>query len=141
MGSQDQAPLQDGVEARPSLIEGAGMGLFATRAHAEGDIVCEYMGRIYPNQIAWKLEDKSYLMKLGKNIYIDALHCPNVLARYINDCRNRGKYNVRFEKCPEECKAMVVALRDIQVDEELYVDYGRFYWIAYNLMHPDHPIR
>lgn len=135
-------PLQEGVERRPSRIQGAGSGLFATRAHAKGAVVCEYMGIIWPNTVAWKRPDKSYLMRLGDGKYVDALYSYNVLARYINDCRGRnGGYNVVFEKRPHEDKALVIAMRDIAADEELYVDYGRFYWIAYNLMHPDSPVR
>jgi hypothetical protein len=32
----------DGVEAKTSLIQGAGMGLFATRAFQRGEVVCVY---------------------------------------------------------------------------------------------------
>ncbi|RLN49955.1 hypothetical protein BBJ28_00019985 [Nothophytophthora sp. Chile5] len=135
-------PLQDGVEVRASKIAGAGQGLFATQKHVKDAVVCEYMGIVWPNRVAWKLEDKSYLMKLGDGKYVDALHSPQVLARYINDCLGRrGGFNVRFEKQPSGGKADVVALRDIQPGEELYVDYGRMYWLAYNLMHPDSPVR
>ncbi|DAZ98551.1 TPA: hypothetical protein N0F65_007050 [Lagenidium giganteum] len=130
-----------GVEKRVSLIPNAGFGLFATQRHVKGSVVCEYTGKIWPNAAAWKLKDKSYLMKLGDGKYVDARECPDVLARYINDCRRKNAYNVTFEKRPQEDKALVVALRDIEVDEELYVDYGRFYWVAYNLLHPDSPVR
>ncbi|TMW69558.1 hypothetical protein Poli38472_001714 [Pythium oligandrum] len=140
-GSDGARAVQDGVEMRPSLIPGAGMGLFATRAHKRGDVVCEYVGTIFPNKVAWKRTDKAYLMKLGEGKYVDALEHPEVLARYINDCRRRAEYNVVFDKRPSEDRALVIALRDIGVDEELYVDYGRFYWIAYNLLHPEHPVR
>ncbi|KAF4316230.1 hypothetical protein BBO99_00007541 [Phytophthora kernoviae] len=114
--------MQDGVEAKQSNIPGAGV--------------------VYSNQEAWKLSDKSYLMKLGNGKYVDALHSPEVLARYINDCRGRrGGFNVYFDKRPQDGKAQVVALRDVQAGEELYVDYGRMYWLAYNLMHPESPVR
>lgn len=104
-----------GVEVRESNIPGAGKGLFATRLHAEGSTVCIYTGVVLPNQQAWKLPDKSYLMKLGDGKYVDALNCPEVLARYINDCRgHRGGFNVRFDKRPHDDRADVVAVRDIQ---------------------------
>lgn len=139
---QHARPLQEGVEVRASRISGAGSGLFATRDHAAGAVICEYMGITWPNAVAWKREDKSYLLKLGDNKYVDALYSLDVLARYINDCRGRlGGYNVVFERRPRDEKADVVALRDIRAGEELYVDYGRFYWLAYNLMHPDKPVR
>lgn len=138
------SPLEDyGVEVCDSNIPGAGKGLFATRHHTQGSTICEYTGVVLPNQeSAWKLKDKSYLMKLGDGKYVDALHCPNVLARYINDCRgHRGGFNVHFQKRPEDDKADVVAMRDIEPGDELYVNYGRLYWLAYNMMHPSNPVR
>lgn len=45
--------------------------------------------------------------------------------RYINDCRNSSLYNVTFQKLPLEKKALVVALKDIEEGQEIYVDYGR----------------
>ncbi|POM73048.1 Hypothetical protein PHPALM_10140 [Phytophthora palmivora] len=136
-------PLQDdGLEVRDSKIPGAGKGLFATKHYARGSTICEYSGVVLPNEAALKLKDKSYLMKLGNGVYVDALHCPDVLARYINDCRgHRGGFNVHFQKRPEDGKADVVAMRDIQPGEELYVNYGRLYWLAYNMMHPSNPVR
>lgn len=135
-------PQDDGIEVRDSRIPHAGNGLFATRKHAQGDVICAYTGTIYASKVAWKLADKSYLMKLGDGKYVDALHSLDVAARYINDCRGKlGGYNVTFEKRPEEDRALVVAMRDIANGEELFVNYGRFYWIAYNLSHPDSPVR
>lgn len=49
----------------------------------------------------------------------------DVTRRYINDCRNASLYNVAFRKLPEERKALVVALKDINPGEEIFVDYGR----------------
>ncbi|RMX64783.1 hypothetical protein DD238_006778 [Peronospora effusa] len=138
------SPDQDlGVQVRKSNIPGAGKGLFATKRHVQGSIICEYTGVVLYNQEnAWKLKDKSYLMKLGDGKYIDALHCPQVLARYINDCRGHfGGFNVHFEKRPQDDKADVIAMRDIEPGEELYVNYGRLYWLAYNMMHPSNPVR
>ncbi|KAL3658126.1 hypothetical protein V7S43_016969 [Phytophthora oleae] len=135
--------LEDnGVEVRDSNIPGAGKGLFATKLHPRGSTVCVYSGEVLPNEAAWKLKDKAYLMKLGDGVYVDALNCPNVLARYINDCRGHcGGFNVHFQKRPEDGKADVVAMRDIQPGQELYVNYGRLYWLAYNMMHPSNPVR
>ncbi|ETI55966.1 hypothetical protein F441_01407 [Phytophthora nicotianae CJ01A1] len=136
-------PFADnGLEVRDSNIPGAGKGLFATKFHAQGSTICEYSGVVVPNEVAWKQKDKSYLMKLGGGVYVDALNCPDVLARYINDCRgHRGGFNVHFVKRPEDTKADVVAMRDIHPGEELYVNYGRLYWLAYNMMHPSNPVR
>lgn len=127
-----------GLEVRPSRIPSAGSGLFTNRAFASGSVVCTYTGDVYERAAALHLADKSYLMKLGNGTYVDARTRPDVLARYINDCRGRlGGYNVVFDKQPDMARALVVALRDIAEGEELFVDYGRMYWLAYNLLHPD----
>lgn len=67
-------------------------------------------------------------MRLGPQVYVDLKSDTSALARYINDCRNSSLYNVRFEKLPEEGKALVVATRQISAGEELFVDYGKWYW-------------
>ncbi len=46
-------------------------------------------------------------------------------VRYINDCRNASLYNVAFQKLPQERKALVVALKNIEKGQEVFVDYGR----------------
>ena len=79
---------------------------------------------------AFRLSDKSYLMRLGPQVYIDAKRRLEVASRYINDCRNPKIHNVRFDKIPEDCKALVIATRDICPGEEFYVDYGRWYWLG-----------
>ncbi|CAI5741310.1 unnamed protein product [Peronospora destructor] len=116
----DATPDQGlGVQVRRSNIPGAGKGLFATKRHVQGSIICEYTGEVLYNQEnAWKLKDKSYLMK-----------------------GHFGGFNVHFEKRPQDDKADVVAMRDIEPGEELYVNYGRLYWLAYNMMHPSNPVR
>ncbi|CAK9253316.1 unnamed protein product [Sphagnum jensenii] len=74
-----------------------------------------------------RLEDKSYLMRLGEQSYVDSKES-NCFARYINDCRNPAGYNVKFIKFPLEGFAHVVALRAIKAGEELFVNYGSRYW-------------
>mmetsp|Transcript_103899 Transcript_103899/g.292388 ORF Transcript_103899/g.292388 Transcript_103899/m.292388 type:complete len:176 (+) Transcript_103899:92-619(+) len=125
------APADFGLEVRPSQLgEHAGDGLFCMSAVPEGTVICEYTGRVLCTQEAMHLEDKSYLMRLGPQSYVDARDTISVLARYINDCRLPAVYNVRFDKRPDEGKALVVACRHICVGEELFVDYGKLYWAS-----------
>ena len=77
-------------------------------------------------------KDHSYLMRLGTRKYVDAFEHTNVLARFINDCRNPALHNVKFVKLPELNKAKVVTLRPILTGEELYVDYGKWYWAGFS---------
>eukprot|EP00435_Cladocopium_sp_Y103_P020313 s1327_g4.t4 len=119
------------LEVRPSLLgEDAGNGLFVLQAVSPGEVLCEYRGRLLCTSEAMRLENKSYLMRIGPQEYIDAREELEVLARFINDCRNPAVYNVRFEKRPGEGRAMVVAVRPISAGEELFVDYGRWYWAS-----------
>ena len=92
--------------------------------------MCEYRGDVLRTKYAIKLADKSYLMRLGPQVYIDARTRPDVLGRFINDCRDPTTYNVSFIKLPSEEMALVVALKDIVCGDELYVDYGRMYWLG-----------
>lgn len=117
-----------GVEARESKIPGAGLGLFSTRAYAMGDVICIYTGKPLRTVQAMRLEDKSYLMRLGPQVYADAGPCMDVMARYINDCRVSSRYNVTFVKQPAHRRALVTATRDVAPGDELYVDYGKWYW-------------
>ena len=116
--------------ARPSLIEGAGLGLFALREFRAGDVLLEYAGTVHRTRDALRERDKSYLMRLGEQTYVDARSHPHIMARYINDCRNAMLYNVRFDKRPAERRALVVATRRIVEGDELFVDYGRIYWAS-----------
>ena len=108
----------------------AGDGLYIERGVAMGETVCVYTGDVYATHEAMRLEDKSYLMRLGEQCYVDAAQRLDVKARYINDCRHSLLYNVRFDKRPSENHALVVAVRDISAGEELFVDYGWKYWLS-----------
>ena len=78
-----------------------------------------------------RVRDRSYMMRLtdasSSTRFVDARTHYDVKARYINDCRHPLGYNVRFEKREED--ALVVATRRIYPGEELYVDYGKWYWV------------
>jgi hypothetical protein len=120
----------DGIEVKISAIPNAGYGLYATQLFKKGATICEYTGNVLRTKEALRVTDKSYLMRLGPQVYVDARECLDVASRYINDCRNPAKHNVCFDKYPDSCKALVVSLRDISPGEELYVDYGRWYWLG-----------
>eukprot|EP00752_Nemacystus_decipiens_P009619 g8595.t1 len=118
------------LEVKQSSIPGAGQGLFARGRFAVGAMVCEYTGSQLRTLEAIRAPDKSYLMRLGPQVYVDAKDHPEVMGRYINDCRNSSLYNVTFRKLPLEKKALVVALKDIEKGQEIFADYGRWYWLS-----------
>ena len=114
------------------LGEVVGDGLFTkTYIPTAGIHLCDYTGTVYSTSDAIKREDHSYLMRLGEQKYVDALSHKNVLARYINDCRNSNLYNVKFVKLPNENKAKVITTRAIFPDEEIFVNYGKWYWAGF----------
>ena len=125
--------LNNNVYVDKSWMNSAGKGLFAKNEFQTGDIVACYTGVIYNTSNAIKLRDKSYLMRLGTKLYVDARECPLVFARYINDCRNVAGYNVTFDKIESEKYALVKATRPIYKGEEIFVDYGRWYWAGANI--------
>lgn len=114
--------LESGPQLRPI------MGLFATTNIEEGIEVCRYYGKIHRTKDAISLLDKSYLMRLGEQCYVDAKEDETCLARYINDCRNMAGYNVRMEKYPDQQYASLISTRRIYADEEIFVNYGKYYW-------------
>ena len=119
----------DTLYVQTSMIPDAGRGLFAKLKILKGSTICEYTGSHLTLLQTIRLKDKTYLMGgFGMNCHIDALDHPDVLARYINDARDPLKQNARFVKLKPERKALVVALRDIEPDEEIYASYGEVYW-------------
>lgn len=86
-----------------------------------------------------RLKDRSYVLKLQNGWpkhdrrndgFVDALPCKKVLARYINDPLLEERCNVKFEniKEPRIWYCPVVAQRDIEEGEELFISYGPRYW-------------
>jgi hypothetical protein len=57
------------------------LGLFANRAYQKDELVCKYYGDVLSTREAMNLEDKSYLMRLGEQCYVDAKHHMHVVAR------------------------------------------------------------
>jgi hypothetical protein len=66
---------------RESWIVGASYGLFAKTAIKKGDHICDYVGHLMKTAEALRIPDKSYLMRLGDGVYVDAIEAPHCLAR------------------------------------------------------------
>jgi hypothetical protein len=118
----------NGVVVKPSRIKGAGLGLFTTRRFEKGDAIATYQGCRHATSSALRLQDKSYLMRLGPQEYVDAKDNLLCRARYINDCRNKFGHNAVFVKHPHLGLAEVVAARVVDAGYEVYADYGPWYW-------------
>ena len=117
------------VYVLPSTLgESVGLGLYAAKQFQKGDIICYYTGIQMNGREAASVKQRAYLMRLCKNLSIDAGPCLEMSARYINDNSDKSKLNVRFQKEPELFRAAVIALKTIEKHEELFVSYGKQYW-------------
>ena len=120
-----------GVEARPSLIQGGGDGLFAWRDFAAGEELGEYYGRVLSLLQAHQLVDRDYLMGgFGINAHVDARFAMDAPGRYVNDHFDTRMLNARFDKNKPKRRAKLIAMRAIRKGEEIYASYGESYWRA-----------
>jgi len=131
------------LKVKTSQLANAGKGLFTDKAIKKNEKVIEYLGEI----IDWKeyekrvKEDKDgYLFFINKKRCIDAYSTPEHKARYANDAaglsRTKGlKNNSNYEIEKDRC--FIVASRDIEAGEEIFVNYTKEYWdcIRYNIKH------
>ena len=74
-----------------------------------------------------QVEDRpnDYYLMINKDLYIDAEPVDSCYVRYCNDNKDvEDGNNAIFEKEAHP----TVPLRDIKVDEEIFVSYGDSYW-------------
>ena len=121
------------VVVKLSRLAGAGLGLFAARRFAVGEVLLDYAGDVLETSAALALGDKSYLMRLGASAYVDARLRTDVTARYINDARDARVHNVTFRKLPHLKKAEVVVSRPVAPGDEFYASYGKLYWLGLDM--------
>lgn len=118
-------------------------GLFTTITIKKGTLIIEYKGEL----IDWKEYEKrvlagkdGYLFYISKKHCIDAFSTPNHKARFANDAKglikikgltNNAIYKVIDKRC------YIVAIRTINVGEEIFVSYSKEYWdcVKYNIKH------
>jgi hypothetical protein len=132
------------VEIRPSLIPGAGQGLFARVDIPEGTYIGFYSGDL----VTAAESDALAGTKQGEYLFFlpdcaaDEMH--DSIAGDMNDYISKVNYapdkinrqstllqNVAFEYECEEPYVRLYATRGIAADEELYVDYGSAYDYAF----------
>lgn len=114
-------PLPRCVEVKRSLIEDAGMGLFATRKIPRDKRIGVYRGTILSREAADLLpkERKPYLMEhLGDDV-IDGYRMDNHM-RWANHSYTPNAY----AKLYSDGVIRFISLRRIRKGEEIYIDYG-----------------
>ncbi len=130
----DLALDEQSLMIKDSGIPNAGNGLFFV-PHAgdstsipSGSTICYYTGHRHNNFSQKYLSDKSYLLNISGDKFVDPGPLLSVKARYINDPLNPAAVNCEFVPDPEKFRCAVVATRDIKANEEIFVSYGDFYW-------------
>ncbi len=126
---------------KTSQLPNAGKGLYTTRLIKKGKKIIEYRGEMinwkeYERRVA--RDEDGYLFHISNKCCIDAYPTPQYKARYANDAeglsrvknlRNNCEYEVEGKRC------FIVAIRDIEPGEEIFVSYTKEYWdcIRYNI--------
>ncbi len=137
-------PHPEMVEIRPSLIPGAGEGLFAKVDIPAGTFIGPYSGRYVTPEESDAMQDTKegeYLFFLpecaGVELYDsiagdmdDYVSKVNYAPAIINRQPTRLQ-NVSFQNACSEPYVRLFATRAIRADEELYVDYGPDYDYAF----------
>jgi hypothetical protein len=123
--------LDDYLFPDKSSIANAGLGLYFRNPSShiqKGQIICYMCGHIHNFHSSQRLQDSSYLLHVSGEIFVDAGPLPQVKARYINDPLNEDYVNCKFVPEPSFYRCAVIATRDIECGEELFVSYGEAYW-------------
>lgn len=137
---QKYASIGNGVYPGPSTLgSAAGLGLFADRAFAKGELITWYDGQVRPAKwaAAAKPEELTHVRTLMmREAVIDGVKKPQRLsggASFANDARSAGAQSAKyFVKDIGAFPCIVLkALRPIAAGEEILVSYGKRYWQRY----------
>jgi hypothetical protein len=148
---KDISGVGTGVDVRVSSIEGAGMGLFATRDFPKGAYITEYQGAVAARHLIDKIKLSPWhygyrsaidvythacaIWYLGpvilglrpKDLYLVRAKCLGG-ASFCNEGREKRQRNatLRTELLPQ--RIFLKATRKILAGEEIFCYYGRGYW-------------
>lgn len=133
------ALLEKELEIRESNIPGAGKGLFTKCFIARGTRIVEYKGTVTTWNAVKDDPTNAYIYYLKPNHVIDAREHPKCMARYVNDAKGlvrSKKWNNNANFRNDGLHVYIVATRDIQAGEEIFVEYGKKYWdtVRHNMM-------
>ncbi|KAE8441878.1 hypothetical protein EG329_004234 [Mollisiaceae sp. DMI_Dod_QoI] len=116
-----------------SQLEGVGFGLYLAESVQKGDFLSEYTGEVISSQeaerrgIIYDRKFLSFLFDLNKDYVIDAARLGNN-TRFINHADNEKdglNCEAKITLVNGEHRIKFVALRDIEVGEELLFNYGK----------------
>ncbi len=114
------------LEIKKSSIDCAGNGVFTLEPIKKNTVIGQYIGNIRDPEHACNHGKYSVETKSGK--LIDAYFYPRTIMAMINDSYG-SKFTNNCKLQVYELEAEIISTRDIQVNEELFLDYGNYYWI------------
>ena len=126
------AQQQHGLRVKPSQIQNAGFGLYATKRLAKNARVASYTGEHRTrNQIAQKYgtDTGQYVLCRSDAECFDASKTNSSLARFANDAHGSTfKNNAKFTPGAQSGTPLLRTTKAIPAGREIYVSYGREYW-------------
>lgn len=141
------------MTVRQSDLPGnSGRGLFARRNIKKGTIICDYKGKVVDSSAIFSGDyDSDYVIEVmdmdGNLFYIDAKESGNTLGKFMNDCLDEERVNAKIvcrlntlrdddtnltttTTTSATISLPVIAQDDIEEGDEIYVAYGRVYWLS-----------
>lgn len=122
------------VQVKKSQLPEAGQGLYAIQVIEKKQFICEYKGSKlkYPPLNETHLD---YIVYCERDLYVDATDYLDSLGRYANDLLPQDKkqfpylrINARFCYNNRTKTMKLMAIRNIEKGEEIFVSYGPAYW-------------
>jgi hypothetical protein len=129
---------------KPSTRYGGGRGVFARRNISNGTVFCTYTGYLVDEEVALNGHfNTDYVIEgvnsKGEAFYLDArrVECLG-LGKYVNDIIDDDLVQAKVVcigiELDTTCKSIislsVKAYDDIEEGEEIYISYGRVYWMS-----------
>lgn len=127
MLSKPRTLTADDFLIKRSSIKGIGFGLFAKTTIFKGDTIGRYTGKLITDAQSNREPYLSshYILWICKNHSIVA---EGALASYTKYINHKDKPNARFVVSTRWKKARVEAIRKINSGEEIFIDYGPYFW-------------
>jgi SET domain-containing protein len=112
-----------------STIKNAGNGVFALEPIAKNKFIGYYEG-----DVIFHIQCGSYYISINDDCGINAVCYPRCYMAMINDTyRTDYKYNCEFvineNNSDYNKKVEIWSISDININDELFIDYGNNYWI------------